>query len=173
MAVAWLLATRLVQKPSDLRGRSRLAMNRFSKFAWQGVFCLIAIASLASLTVSAASFSWWNRDASYLNHKIAEVINRTKNPIVISEVGEDHTNPGDLLSISYLAKQDIPFLGLTPSFQMVETPKFTQQIQGKTALVFRPSQSLKRLLESKFGSLTYVRSVEWLWQIPAIEPRQS
>ncbi|NJP10401.1 MAG: glycosyl transferase family 39 [Leptolyngbyaceae cyanobacterium RU_5_1] len=132
---------------------------------WRGALTLLLIASLASLTASALAESWWNKDLSYFNDKIARLINATPAPIVISDIGDDYTNTGDLISLSYRLKDDVSlFLVKSPRF--VRTAEFKSVIQEGTAIAFRPSGRLKQALEQTFGDLPRMLVEERLWKLP-------
>lgn len=128
---------------------------------------LIAVTTMTSLTVSAAATSWWNKDLSYLNDQVAKRVNQTENPILISEMGVDYTNMGDLISLSYLVKPNTPLLGLDPTFHFIDEPAFDALRRNQTAIVFRPSQSLIMRLEKRYGRLIPYAPHGNLWQIPS------
>lgn len=127
---------------------------------------LLVLASLLSLTTSALATSWWSKDVSYFNDRIADAINKTPDPLVISIIGDQYTNTGDLLSISYRLNQDVQLLLLkTPGF--ANTPAFKALTQGKSVMVFNPSNKLKQTLEQTYGTLVQVPQTERLWQLPS------
>jgi uncharacterized membrane protein len=133
---------------------------------------LICIASIVSLTVSASAFTWWNKDLSYFNDKTAQIINATAHPIVISDIGDDYTNTGDLISLSYLLKHSVPLL-LVKNADFATTAEFQTAIQGKDAIAFRPSQSLSQTLQQTYGSLTRLHDAERLWKIGVAERKNT
>lgn len=176
LAVAHFLATQMAMKRM-YSGRSRLPTRHHTPYSlrpnptpigqtwfWRGVFAVMAIASLTSLTVSALADSWWNKDVSFANHYTADLVNQTASPIFISEIGEDYTNTGELISLSYRLTPDTPLL-LLKSPEFVNTPEFAAIVQGKTAIAFRPSPPLKQVLEQQFGQLTPALSIERIWRI--------
>lgn len=132
---------------------------------WRGVLGLMVMASLTSLTVSALADSWWNKDLSYANNQTADLLNKTPSSMLISDQGNDYTNMGDLISLSYRVNPEVHFL-LLQSPDFAYTPEFTSALQGKIAIAFRPSQALKQTLEQNYGSLTPMLKAERLWQIP-------
>jgi uncharacterized membrane protein len=139
------------------RWRSRAVMT------W-GILGLLVVSALASQTVSAAAFTWWNKDLSYFNAEVAQRLN-ARPTLVISEVGDDYTNTGDLISLSYLLNKDVRLLLIRePSW--VKTPGFKAQIQGANPIVFRPSQALQRSLEQTFGGLQSTYPEGRLWKLP-------
>ena len=128
LAVAYLLASKVKSQ------------QRF----WQVVLALVFTASIASCTVSAFSDTWWSKDLSYFNAEVAKNINKDamanrsiKDTIVISDRGNDFTNMGDLLSLSYLLDKDVRLMLLSQSPDMELLNKYS------APLVFRPSEKLR------------------------------
>ncbi|MEG4272798.1 MULTISPECIES: glycosyltransferase family 39 protein [unclassified Microcoleus] len=108
---------------------------------WQVILALVFTASIASCTVSAFSDTWWSKDLSYFNAEVAKIINKEavanrsiKDTIVISDRGNDFTNMGDLLSLSYLLDKDVRLMLLSHSPDMELLNKYS------APLVFRPSE---------------------------------
>ncbi|MEG5016158.1 MULTISPECIES: glycosyltransferase family 39 protein [unclassified Microcoleus] len=127
LAVAYLLA-------SNVKIQQRF---------WQVILALVFTASIASCTVSAFSDTWWSKDLSYFNAEVAKIINKEaianrsiKDTIVISDRGNDFTNMGDLLSLSYLLDKDVRLMLLSQSPEIEMLNKYS------APLVFRPSEKL-------------------------------
>ncbi|MEG4915920.1 glycosyltransferase family 39 protein [Microcoleus sp. B7-D4] len=127
LAVAYLLA-------SNVKTQQRF---------WQVILALVFTASVASCTVSAFSDTWWSKDLSYFNAEVAKIINKEaianrsiKDTIVISDRGNDFTNMGDLLSLSYLLDKDVRLMLLSQSPEIEMLNKYS------APLVFRPSEKL-------------------------------
>ncbi|MEG4407883.1 glycosyltransferase family 39 protein [Microcoleus sp. MON2_D5] len=132
LAFAYLLA-------SNVKTQQRL---------WQVILALVFTASVASCTVSAFSDTWWSKDLSYFNAEVAKIINKEvianrsiKDTIVISDRGNDFTNMGDLLSLSYLLDKDVRLMLLSQSPDMEMLNKYS------APLVFRPSEKLRSALK--------------------------
>ncbi|MDX2230314.1 MAG: glycosyl transferase family 39 [Leptolyngbyaceae cyanobacterium bins.349] len=177
LAVAYFLAHQLAIK-RVYSGRSRVLTNTHTSYTlrptphafwqtwfWRGVLAVLVLASVTSLTMSALADSWWNKDLSYSNHQTADLLNKIPAPMVISDIGDDYTNTGDLISLSYRLRADIPLLLLQDS-GFVTSQEFQTKIQGKTAIAFRPTQSLQQVLAQRYGKLTQILAVERLWEIP-------
>ncbi len=176
IAVAYWLGQLLAKKspapkfPALVSNQRRTLSQRADPFGYRlgwVSFVLITVAAIASLTVSATATSWWSKDLSYLNDQVATAVNQTENPILISEVGVEYTNTGDLISLSYIVKPDTPLLGLDETFHFVDEPAFDNLRQNRTAIVFRPSQSLIVRLEARYGSLIPYSPHGNLWRIPS------
>jgi uncharacterized membrane protein len=139
------------------RSRSRPATS-------YGIVGLIGISCLASLTVSAAAFTWWNKDLSYFNGEVAQRLNASS-ALVISEIGDDYTNTGDLISLSYLLNKDVRLLLLRDA-DWAKTPEFKRQTQGTNSIVFRPTAALQRSIAQASGPLQPVYLEGRLWKLP-------
>ncbi|MBW4645388.1 MAG: glycosyltransferase family 39 protein [Goleter apudmare HA4340-LM2] len=131
---------------------------------WQGVMLLLIAGSVASLTVSAFSVTWWSKDLSYANAEIVRRVNATSSPVVISDIGDDFTNTGDLISLSYLWHQDVKLLLIDKS--QLEVLNIRSLIPKNSELFFfRPSQKIIEAVQQELGQLTPVFAPGRLWQL--------
>lgn len=143
LAVAFLLADKLLM----------------GKWLWRGIMVLLFTGSIASATVSSFSDTWWSKDLSYFNPVVAKAMNIETNQPIISEVGDDFTNTGDLISLSYLLRQDT-------LMYLLKQPFNPQLLQAYSApLVFRPSQQLCKAFEQKQIRLEAVFKPGRLWRL--------
>jgi uncharacterized membrane protein len=128
------------------------------KLIGRSIFALLITGSIASCTVSFLSNTWWSNVPSYFNAEIAQRINANPSPLLVSDQGNDGTNLGDLISLSYLLNSDVRLLLLSkpPDLTLLPTPA--------NAFVFRPSESLKKTLEKKSGELKLVFAPGQLWK---------
>ncbi|MEG4811441.1 glycosyltransferase family 39 protein [Microcoleus sp. F8-D3] len=115
---------------------------------WQVILALVFTASIASCTVSAFSDTWWSKDLSYFNAEVAKIINKEaianrsiKDTIVISDRGNDFTNMGDLLSLSYLLDKDVRLILMSQSPEIEILNKYS------APLVLGPSEKLRSALK--------------------------
>lgn len=157
LAIAHLLSTHLSRSPIRLHSPKPL---------WRMILITLCAACLLSLATSAAAFTWWNKDLSYFNFAIAQRINATPNPIVISDIGDDFTNTGDLIALSYNLKPGVNLVLLRSDATWVRTLAFQRAIRGKAAMVFRPSKTTRQILEQMFGPLQPLIPAARLWKIP-------
>lgn len=101
----------------------------------------VVVASVASCVVSLFAPTWWSKDLSYFNAAIANYINTVQNPTVISDRGDDYTNTGDLISLSFWVEPDTLF------YLVTDPPDLSQlaqsEAQDSTLLLFRPSKTLQ------------------------------
>jgi uncharacterized membrane protein len=155
LAVAYFLSIQFASKTiysarsQRLKGVSN-SYTRLEPWLWRGVLAGVMLACLASLTTSALANSWWNKDLSYFNDRTAELINQSPSPLIISDIGDDFTNTGDLLSLSYRLNPDVLLL-LVKDPAFVDTPEFRVALQGTTAFAFRPTQPLKQKLDETYN----------------------
>jgi uncharacterized membrane protein len=193
LAVAYGLGQQLALKTAysgrirTLKGVSTL-YSRVAPWLWRGILAGVVVASLASITVSASANSWWNKDLSYFNDQTADLMNRmaaqtvqananqsgslanldmARSPILVSDIGDDYTNTGDLISLSYRMQPSISLMLLkTPS--AVTDPSIQTTLKGRDAYAFRPSKLLFEQLQQTYGSLQQpVLQGERLWKIPS------
>ncbi len=143
LAVAYFLATKV------LNGQR----------VWRVAVALLVTGSIASCTVSALSDTWWSNVPSYFNAEVARQINANPSPVLLSDAGNDGTNVGDLISLSYLLHNDIRLvlLGLPPELKLLP--------DNSNPFVFRPSGVLQKALKQKQGQLKLVFPPGQLWQL--------
>jgi uncharacterized membrane protein len=113
------------------------------KQIWRWVLSGVLVAAIVSCTLSAVAETWWNKDLSYANAEVAALINARASqtsPVVVSDIGDDYTNTGDLISLSYRLKENVR-LYLTS-----EAPNLSPLGGETTVLFFRPSVKLKALV---------------------------
>ncbi|HEY9727000.1 MAG TPA: glycosyltransferase family 39 protein [Chroococcales cyanobacterium] len=80
-------------------------------------------------------------------------------PLVLSDIGDDFTNTGDLISLSYRLNKDVQLL-------LLNQPPNLEPFQGYTdALVFRPSQPLFQVFKQQQIQLEKVYDPGRLWRI--------
>ncbi|MEM1252426.1 MAG: hypothetical protein AAGI69_08325 [Cyanobacteria bacterium P01_H01_bin.21] len=82
------------------------------RFWGQGILALLLAVGLVSGTLSAASFTWWNKNVSYHNNTMGEMIRQTDSPLVIAEL--DGTGLGNMISLSYEVTPDTDFVLFKP-----------------------------------------------------------
>ncbi|MUG93926.1 glycosyl transferase family 39 [Scytonema sp. UIC 10036] len=147
LAVAYLLGTHIIQ------GRK----------LWQGIMVLLSAGAIASCTVSGFSETWWNKDLSYHNAEVARYINSSPSPKVISEIGDDFTNTGELISLSYLLQDNVSLVLLS---QPPQLENVTSLLLGNTEpFLFRPSGQFIKKLRSEQGQLVEALKPGRLWQL--------
>ncbi|OCQ97914.1 glycosyl transferase family 39 [Oscillatoriales cyanobacterium USR001] len=133
---------------------------------WRVVLAATLTASIVSCTISAFADTWWSKDLSYFNAEVAQIINKNvansvspKSVIVISDIGDDFTNTGDLISLSYLLDKNVQLLLLSDS------PNF-EILKGYSIIfTFRISEKLRLAIEEKQGKLEPIFQYGKLWKL--------
>ncbi|NET17413.1 MAG: phospholipid carrier-dependent glycosyltransferase [Okeania sp. SIO1H6] len=125
---------------------------------WRVVLAILLTASIASCSVSAVSDTWWSKSVSYFNAEVAKKINASDSPLLLSDVGNNYTNTGDLISLSYLLDDDVRLLLLSksPNLEMIE--------DESELFVFRPSRKLLEAMKAKQWELKSAVSGQ-LWRV--------
>ncbi|MCC5635002.1 glycosyltransferase family 39 protein [Nostoc sp. CHAB 5844] len=95
IAVAYLLATQLYN--------GSLARRRI----WQTIMLLLIIAGLVSSRVYYQAETWWYKGVSYHNVQVAQIINRSARPLLISDA--EGINYGNIFSLSYFVEPRVRF----------------------------------------------------------------
>lgn len=152
LAVGYFLATKLPQ----------------GRWLWRGAMGLLLTGSVVSCTMSAFSGTWWSKAVSYFNADVAQQINAMPSPVVVSDVGDDYTNTGDLISLSYRLDEDVRLLLVS------QPPQLDAIAQRENVLLFRPSESLLKAVEQRGRKAEMVFEAGRLWQLaPSASPARS
>ncbi|MCC5640318.1 glycosyltransferase family 39 protein [Nostoc sp. CHAB 5844] len=149
LAVAYLLTNKIFHK----------------QLFWQIVTLLLITGSIASSTVSAFSDTWWNKDLSYFNPKIIRQINANSSPLVMSDIGDDFTNTGDLISLSYGLHKDVKLILLSSPLQLELVNIESLLLKNYPIFVFRPSQELVEVIQQQQGKLVPISAPGRLWKL--------
>jgi uncharacterized membrane protein len=128
---------------------------------WRGVVAIVLTASVISCSTSAVAESWWNKDLSYDNATVANLVNAEvdKNPVLVSDIGDDFTNTGDLISLSFRLKENVRL------FLMSRPPNFDAIAQEPNVLLFRPSNVMRESIAQKGWRLQVVSESGRLWRL--------
>ncbi|ELR97629.1 glycosyltransferase family 39 protein [Gloeocapsa sp. PCC 73106] len=121
-----------------------LAVNKWNKLKLLIITLIISLGILSGLASNSAP-TWWNKVVSYHNSMVAEVINASPKPLVISD---DHEiNLGNLISLSHLLKDHVDLLlypksgiltipeGYTDVFFYHPSPELASQVQENLEVV--------------------------------------
>jgi uncharacterized membrane protein len=126
---------------------------------WKGVGAIALTASLISCGTSAIAQSWWNKDLSYDNATVASLVNAAKNPILVSDIGDDFTNTGDLISLSYRLKDGVRL------YLMSRPSNFDPIAKENNIILFRPSNEMRAAVAKKGWKLQTVSASGRLWRL--------
>lgn len=103
---------------------------------------LLIVGGLTSQLAIFSANTWWNKAFSGGNAELAELINAADHPILLSALGD--TNPGEVLSLSYLLHDDVQLLMLHGA----SMPVFPSGHGRIFAL--NPPWDLQKVLEKRF-----------------------
>ncbi len=126
---------------------------------------LLLSGAILSCGVSAFADTWWVKDLSYYNGVVARALPSNSNFILVSDQGDDYTNMGDLISLSYLLPKDTR-LFLTKPIPDLSQLEALSSLSSKDFYLFHPSQVLQKAFEQKFGKVTKVVPEASLWLLP-------
>ena len=151
LAVAYLLATRGLT--TDFSGR------RF----WRCVIVLIFSAGIVSSTISSQAATWWNKYNSYYNSQVADIVNQSSDPLLISDYS--WYNSTQLLSLSHLLSSNVDLQLLAASDASQVAGSFDGQHQ---VFLYHPSDEFQSdLMEAGFH-LEAVHPPGHLWRLEAL-----
>lgn len=137
------------------------------KWIYQTLLVTILTSSILSNTLSTFSNTWWSKDLSYFNADVAQIVNQIvqSSPVnqsvaIVSDPGDEDTNLGQLLSLSYLVNRDSKWILLSHSPDLKLLDRYNK------VLVFNPSPKLRTTLEKTGGKLEPVvpHLPLWRWQ---------
>jgi uncharacterized membrane protein len=136
LATVYLLATQIYN--GNLSRRS----------IWQIIMALVIICGLVSYKVNSQAETWWNKGVSYGNPQVAQIINQTTNPLLISDAFGD--NYGNIFSLSYLLEPKVRFI-------LVQDEKIPKIPDGFTdVFLFNPSFSWRTTIEKRYKLKTEI-----------------
>ncbi|MGG6295843.1 glycosyltransferase family 39 protein [Leptolyngbya sp. AN02str] len=119
-------------------------LSQFKAWWRRVALALFFAASVASLSVSALATTWWCKDLSYFNGEIAEQVNGLSAPVLVSDVGDDFTNTGDLLSLSYELSDRVVLLALQQPIDLA----IIERNWSPDMRLFRPSGAMFEALRA-------------------------
>ncbi|MBE9000298.1 glycosyltransferase family 39 protein [Nostoc sp. LEGE 12447] len=134
VAVAYLLGTQIY---NESMSRQNLG------YALVG---LVIICGLISCKVNFQAETWWNKGISYGNPKVAQIINLTTRPLLISDALGN--NYGNVFSLSYLLEPKVQFLLV----QNQKIPKIPDRFAD--VFLFNPSDTWRETIEKKYNLKT-------------------
>ncbi len=111
----------------------------------QQAMTLLVLGMLASLGVYLASPTWWSKELSVFNAENIARINATDQAILVSDLGYDYTNTGDLLAMSFDLAPQVRLALLNNLDQPVD---LTAIPGDGTVFVFRPSEQMWQAFEA-------------------------
>jgi uncharacterized membrane protein len=95
LTVAYTIATKL----------SASIIKNWQQKLWQTILFLVVSGGVVSCVISSQSEVWWTKYYSNRLPAVAEIINQSPNPLLISD-----SQTGDLLTLSYLLKPNVSLI---------------------------------------------------------------
>ncbi|MEH2140313.1 glycosyltransferase family 39 protein [Nostoc sp.] len=136
VTVAYLLATKLYNGSASRRK------------IWHIIMALVIICGLISSKANSQAETWWNKGVSYGNPQVAQIINQTTRPLLISDALGN--NYGNIFSLSYLLEPKVRFLLVKNQ----KIPKIPDEYTN--VFLFNPSDTWRETIEKKYKSDTDV-----------------
>lgn len=136
------------------------------KLSKRGKLILVFILTNGILFCTLITFSEtsWAKVPSFYNAETAKQINKVSSPLVISDQGDDWTNLGEIISLSYKLNKNTNFY-LTSEPPNIKKLKNVLELSRSSLIVFRPSQKLRTSIESLSYSLDNLFPLGNLYQI--------
>ncbi len=144
LAVAYAIAAHLNLE----KNHQFISISHIKQKIWQGIFISLITLGIISATMSAEAETWWHKYSSYYNPEVAQIINQTENPLVISP----QERVSRITSLSYKLKPEAKLLLIqNQDISLLDSPAFTEeinsQINSQNLFVFRPSAELYQVLD--------------------------
>jgi predicted membrane metal-binding protein len=128
------------------------------KNLWKGSFCLLLVAGLLSCGTFIQSQTWWNKDMANTDYQLAQIINKSEKPLLVSDVFYMR-----ILSLRHQLNNDAQFLLVKES----EMPSIPAGL--KNVFLYSPTAELKQALESSYTLKSLTNESEstgpTLWQV--------
>ncbi|MEC4886688.1 MAG: glycosyltransferase family 39 protein [Scytonema sp. PMC 1070.18] len=148
LACAYLLATQLY---NGILSRRRI---------WQMILAAIIFVGILSCTIYSQQVTWWNKVISYSNPQVANIINQSSRPLLVSD--SSRMNYGNVFSLSYLVQPKVRFL-LLKNNNLSKVPKGFTDI-----FLLNPSPTLRKSIEKKskfIARVVYQNKYSSLWKL--------
>ncbi|MEH2351871.1 glycosyltransferase family 39 protein [Nostoc sp.] len=148
LAVAYLLTMQLYNGSGSRRS------------FWPIIMTLVIICGLISSKVSSQAETWWNKGMNYGNPQVAQIINQSNRPLLISDAFSN--NYGNVFSLSYLLEPKVRFL-------LVNNQKIPKIPDGFTdVFLLNPSEDWGKTIEKKYKfktDIVYSDNYYSMWKL--------
>lgn len=128
LAVAYAIGHHLYVNPHN----PVISVNPRQQKIWQGIFIGLITLGIISSHISAPAETWWHKYSSYYNLEVAQIINQSDRPLVISS----QERVSRITSLSYKLNPEVKILLLKNQPIPSIDPEFSN------LFVFRPSAEL-------------------------------
>ncbi len=134
LAVAFLLSNRL--------GNRLFQTKKSHSYKWRGIATFLLVMCLLSNLINLTTSPRYLKNRNLHNQPIAEIINQSKHPLVLTE----SINTIDLLSLSHSLDSDIQLSILSP-YDSINRIQALVQTSCQDILLFNPSSTLQQKLQ--------------------------
>ncbi|MDX2213126.1 MAG: glycosyltransferase family 39 protein [Oculatellaceae cyanobacterium bins.114] len=122
---------------------------------------VLAIAGIVSCTLHSQSNTWWNKIMSYHHPEIAQILNTSNHPILMTD-GYSY-NPANLVSLSYLLNDTVTLLPMVEVGIFLNVPTIADRSQP-IFLLNLPDYFRREFLAKYGGQFQPVVGELWVWQ---------
>ena len=134
------------------------SIHAFWRKVGVAIATLLITVGILSCIVNTQAETWWSKVIGYDNPKIARIINASDSPIVVSDAYA--TNPGNVVSLSYLLDGNVRLLLLPEVGSSLTVPDIPEQFRSIFILDL-PSAYLNQFQEKYRSSLTLIGEKAW------------
>jgi hypothetical protein len=115
---------------------------------------------------SAQAATWWSKEASYILPRLAQIVNQSPRPLLVSAL--ERKNFGNILALSYLLEPKVRFRAV------VDPDVALRNLEGfSDVFVLNPSEQFQQELQEKDYLIRAVVKSGELWRlIKEPSPRQ-
>ena len=146
LSVAYLLASQIVSPRPVWRK------------LWQMVTVVLIAGEIVSCVRSAQAETWWNKEASYILPRLAQIVNQSPRPLLVSTL--ERKNFGNLIALSYLLEPKVRFRAV------VDPDVALRALEGFSDIfVLNPSEQFQQELQEKDYLIRAVVKSGELWRL--------
>ncbi|MEL6381497.1 MAG: glycosyltransferase family 39 protein [Cyanobacteria bacterium J06626_18] len=143
LATAYLLGTKLFYKQTKIWQQQTLQL----------IVSLLFFCSFLSCFLSMRAETWWTKYSSYSDPEIAQIINKTAKPVVIS------SSPMRAISLSYLLNPEVKFM-IVPRHELPKIPEDKENV-----FLYWPKPYFIDYLEEQNQELAVTHQLDQFWQL--------
>lgn len=153
ISIAYLFATQITSR------------RLFTQRLWYLIMAGVISCGIISCNISFLAETAWNKVVSYNNHQVAQLINQSKAPLLISN--SFGINFGNIFSLSYLLnpKVRLQLINDNPQTDVRDVPKIPPNFSD--VFLLNLPDPLREKIEQQYGwklSLIFNDSHLWLWK---------
>lgn len=117
---------------------------------WLNITAILLSISIASCSLMTSTNVWWIKDRENIHHRLANIVNESKRPLIISDVltDDEFIRP---FSVSHYLRDTAKFMFLFEPTADERWQKFTISKSYSDVFLYNPSESLKNHLIENYG----------------------